>query len=52
MLSPEEYAQLPDALKYPPHETGPRLLDTPEEMDLKRSWCWYPRPTPEPQPEE
>jgi GNAT superfamily N-acetyltransferase len=43
MLSAEEYAQLPDELKYPPHVAGPPVLATIEEQDLKRGWCWYPR---------
>jgi hypothetical protein len=43
MLTAEEYAQLPDELKYPPHVPGPPVLDTAEEQDLKRGWCWYPR---------
>lgn len=47
MLSAEEYAQLPDELKYPPHVAGPPVLNTAEEQDLKRGWCWYPRVSPE-----
>jgi ribosomal protein S18 acetylase RimI-like enzyme len=43
MLSAEEYAQLPHELKYPPHVTGPLVLDTTEEQNLKRGWCWYPQ---------
>lgn len=43
MLSAEEYAQLPDELKYPPHVASPPVLATVEEQDLKRGWCWYPR---------
>jgi hypothetical protein len=47
MLSAEEYAQLPHELKYPPHVAGRPVLDTAEEQDLKRGWCWYPRASPE-----
>jgi hypothetical protein len=43
MLSAEEYVQLPDELKYLPQVPGPPVLNTAEEQDLKRGWCWYPR---------
>jgi len=43
MLSAEEYAQLPDELKYPLHVASPPVLATVEEQDMKRGWCWYPR---------
>jgi hypothetical protein len=44
MLTPDEYAQLPEEEKYPPHIPGSPQLFThqeQEEEDMKRGWCWY-----------
>jgi hypothetical protein len=44
MLTPDEYAQLPEEEKYPPHiagSIGVTMRQEQEELDMKRGWCWW-----------